>query len=177
MLNNGHTVQMTYDGGSTLGTVTGRDTWRLAQFHFHAPSEHTVDGASYPMEIHLVHIDPAGKPVAVVGLFIKAGREHAGLARAFHALPAKSGDKVAPAGATIDALSLLPADKAFFTYAGSLTTPPCTEGVTWYVLKTPIEMSAAQIGAFTRLEHLGHTNRPLQSLGSRVLMVDSTPGK
>ena len=72
--------------------------------------------------------------------------------------------------------SLLPADKTFFTYAASLTTPPCTEGLTWCVPKTPIEMSPAQIGAFTTLEHLGHTNRPIQSLGGRVVLVDSTPG-
>jgi carbonic anhydrase len=99
------------------------------------------------------------------------------LAKAFQSLPAKSGDKNASAGVTIDARALLPADKTFFTYPGSLTTPPCTEGITWYVLKTPIELSAAQIGAFTKLEHLGHTNRPIQSLGARVLLIDSTPGK
>ena len=93
MTNNGHTVQMTYDAGSTLGRVGSTDTWTLAQFHFHAPSEHTVDGASYPMEAHLVHVDAAGKPVAVVGVFIKAGKENAGLAKAFQSLPAKSGDK------------------------------------------------------------------------------------
>ncbi len=177
MTNNGHTVQMTYDAGSTLSRVGSTGAWTLAQFHFHAPSEHTVDGASYPMEAHLVHVDAAGKPVAVVGVFIKAGKESAALARAFQGLPAKSGDKSAPAGGMIDARALLPADKTFFTYPGSLTTPPCTEGLTWYVFKTPIEMSPAQIGAFTTLEHLGHTNRPIQSLGGRAVLVDSTPGK
>jgi len=177
IINNGHTVQMTYDAGSTLARTGSADTSTLAQFHFHAPSEHTVDGASFPMEAHLVHVNPAGKPVAVVGVFIKAGKENAGLTKAFQDLPAKSGDKRAPAGATIDARALLPADKTFFTYPGSLTTPPCTEGLTWYVFKTPIEMSPAQIGAFTTLEHLGHTNRPIQSLGGRVVLVDSTPGK
>ena len=179
MINNGHTVQMNYDAGSTLGRTGSSDssTSTLAQFHFHAPSEHTVDGASFPMEAHLVHVNAAGKPVAVVGVFIKTGKENAGLTKAFQGLPAKSGDKSAPDGATIDARTLLPADKTFFTYAGSLTTPPCTEGLTWYVFKTPIEMSPAQIGAFTKLEHLGHTNRPVQSLGGRVVLVDSTPGK
>jgi carbonic anhydrase len=177
MANNGHTVQMTYAEGSTLNRMGSMDTWTLAQFHFHAPSEHTVDGASYPMEAHLVHLDAAGKPAVVVGVFIKTGKENAGLAKAFQSLPAKSGDKSAPDGAMIDAHALLPADKTFFTYAGSLTTPPCTEGITWYVMKTPIEMSAAQIAAFTKLEHLGHTNRPIQTLGGRVVLVDSTPGK
>ena len=177
MSNNGHTVQMTYDAGSTLSRTESTATSSLAQFHFHAPSEHTVDGASYPMEAHLVHVDAAGKPAVVVGVFIKSGTEHAGLARAFQALPAKSGDKSAPAGGMIDARALLPADKTFSTYAGSLTTPPCTEGLTWYVLKTPIEMSPAQIRAFTMLEHLAHTNRPIQSIGGRAVLVDSTPGK
>ena len=177
MTNNGHTVQMAYGPGSTLTRVGSTATWTLAQFHFHAPSEHTVDGVSYPMEAHFVHVDAAGKPVAVVGVFIKAGKENATLAKAFQALPAKSGDTVAPAGETIDARTLLPDDRTFFTYAGSLTTPPCTEGVTWYVFKTPIELSPAQIAAFTKLEHLAHTNRPIQSLGGRVVLVDSTPGK
>jgi len=99
------------------------------------------------------------------------------LTRAFQSLPARSGHKSAPAGAMIDARALLPADTTFFTYQGSLTTPPCTEGLTWYVFKTPIEMSAGQISAFTTLEHLGHTNRPIQNLGGRVVLVDSTPGK
>ena len=177
MTNNGHTVQMTYGAGSTLGRTGSAATSALAQFHFHAPSEHTVDGASYPMEAHLVHVNAAGKPDVVVGVFIKPGRENAGLAKAFQALPVKSGETIAPAGATIDARALLPDDKTFFTYVGSLTTPPCTEGITWYVLKTPTEMSPAQIGAFTKLEHLGHTNRPIQSVGGRVVLVDSTPGK
>ena len=136
-----------------------------------------MNDTPYPMEAHLVHVDAAGKPSIVVGVFIKAGKEHAGLARAFQGLPAKPGDNRAPAGETIDASVLLPADKTFFTYAGSLTTPPCTEGVTWYVFKTPIEMSPAQIGGFTTLEHLAHTNRPIQSLRGRVVLVDSTPGK
>jgi len=177
MTNNGHTVQMAYGPGSTLVSVGSTNSWTLAQFHFHAPSEHTVDGASYPMEAHLVHVDAAGKPVAVVGVLLKAGKENAALAKAFQSLPAKSGDKSAPAGVMIDARELLPADKAFYTYAGSLTTPPCSEGITWFVLKTPIELSPAQIAAFTKLEHLAHTNRPIQSLGGRVVLVDSTPGK
>ena len=174
--NKGHTIQAAYDVGSTISR-SGTATTTLAQFHFHAPSEHTLDGTSFPMEVHLVHVDAAGKPAAVVGVLIKSGAEHAGLAAAFKTLPAKSGATSAPAGATIDARTLLPAEKTFFTYAGSLTTPPCTEGIAWYVLKTPIEMSPAQIRAFTTQGHFGHTNRPVQNLGARVLLVDSTPGK
>ena len=177
MTNNGHTVQLTYDAGSTLGRTGSTATAKLAQFHFHAPSEHTVDGVSYPMEVHFVHVDAAGKPLVVVGVFIKAGKENAALAKAFQSLPAREGEKRTPAGDSVDGHALLPADKTYFTYAGSLTTPPCTEGITWYVLKNPIEMSPAQIRAFTALEHLAHTNRPVQKLGGRVVLVDSTPGK
>jgi carbonic anhydrase len=177
MANNGHTVQLTYGAGSTLSRTGGTATSKLAQVHFHAPSEHTVDGASFPMEAHLVHVNAAGKASIVVGVFIKAGKENAVLAKAFQSLPAREGEQRAPAGATIDAHAFLPADQTFFTYAGSLTTPPCTEGITWYVLKTAIEMSPAQIRAFTALEHLAHTNRPIQKLGGRVVLLDSTPGK
>jgi carbonic anhydrase len=175
--NNGHTEQMTYEAGSTLGRVGTKDRWTLTQFHFHDPSEHTVDGTSYPLEMHLVHLDAAGKPAVVVAVFIQAGKENVALAPAFQSLPAKEGDTVARPGETIDAAALLPADRTFFTYAGSLTTPPCTEGITWYVLKVPIEMSRAQIAAFTKLEHLRHNNRPIQSLGGRVVLIDSTPDK
>ena len=176
MINNGHTVQMNYTARSRFGRAGSTDAWTLAQFHFHAPSEHTVDGTSYPLEMHLVHLDAAGEPAVVVGVFINVGVENAALARAFRSLPAKEGETIVPLGERIDPTALLPADKTFFTYAGSLTTPPCTEGITWYVLRTPIEMSSAQIDAYTTLAHLGHTNRPIQSLGGRVVLVDSTPG-
>jgi carbonic anhydrase len=177
IINNGHTEEMTYEAGSTLGRAGTTDKWTLAQIHFHAPSEHTVDGKSYPFEMHLVHLDTAGKAAVVVAVLIQAGNENVALAPAFRSLPPKEGGTVAPAGEHIDAAALLPADKSFFTYAGSLTTPPCTEGITWYVMKAPIEMSRAQIAAFTNLEHLGHNNRPIQSLGSRVVLLDSTPDK
>jgi carbonic anhydrase len=176
MTNNGHTVEMTYTARASLGRMGGTEKWTLAQFHFHAPSEHTVDGTSYPLEMHLVHLDAAGKPAVVVGVFIRAGAENAALARAFRSLPARQGETIVPHGERIDAGALLPADRTFFTYAGSLTTPPCTEGITWFVMKTPIEMSPAQIDAFTKLEHLGHTNRPIQRLGGRTVLIDSTPG-
>ena len=151
----------------------GRDTWTLAQFHFHAPSEHTVDGTSYPLEVHLVHVDAAGKPAVVVGVFIRAGKENTALARAFQNLPAREGDKASPAGETIDAGALLPADRTFFTYTGSLTTPPCTEGITWYVLKAPIEMSPAQIAAYSS----SNTSRTRtgQSRASAAAWCGSTP--
>ena len=178
MSNNGHTVTMTYDAGSTLGRVGSDSKLTLAQFHFHAPSENRLDGKSFPMELHLVHLDASGKPAAVVAVFIQAGKANAALAKAFASLPAAAGDKNEPRGETIDAIGLLPAgDRTFITFPGSLTTPPCSEGITWYVMKTPITLSQEQIDAYTRLEHLGHTNRPLQKLGARTPLIDSTPAR
>jgi carbonic anhydrase len=175
MLNNGHTVQMLYDAGSTLSTMDGAATYPLAQFHFHAPSEHTLDGVSYPMEMHLVHLDSNGSPAAVVGVFIKAGAANAALGEALNALPQVKGQKSEPADAAISAKDLLPADKSFLTYAGSLTTPPCSEGLKWFVMKTPIELSQEQINAYTSIPGMLPTNRPIQPLNGRTVQVDSTP--
>ncbi|MFP2956808.1 carbonic anhydrase [Myxococcus sp. 1LA] len=167
MTNNGHTVQFTYDAGSTL--QVGGNTYHLAQFHFHTPSEHTKDGVEYPLEVHLVHTDANGTPALVVGVLIKEGFVHPGLFTAFRNLPKHSGEHSQPAGAVINASSLLPFNKAFYKYAGSLTTPPCTEGLQWYVMKNPIEMSDSQIASFQRLPYLNPNNRPLQPLNGRVV--------
>lgn len=173
LLNNGHTIQAAYDSGSTM-SMSG-DPLKLAQFHFHAPSEHTLDGQHFPMEMHLVHLNAEGKPAAVVGVFIKAGAENRALAQAFLELPQEKDQKVEPAGQTLDAAQLLPASKVFLSYAGSLTTPPCTEGLSWRVMKDPIELSQAQIDAFTSIAEFGHTNRPIQPLNGRTVQIDATP--
>jgi carbonic anhydrase len=177
MLNNGHTVQMLYEAGSTLSTMGGAVTYPLAQFHFHAPSEHTLDGVSYPMEMHLVHLDSNGSPAAVVGVFIKAGAANAALGEAFNALPQAKDLKSEPANAALSAKDLLPAEQSFLTYAGSLTTPPCSEGVKWFLMRTPIELSQEQIDAFTRIPGMAPTNRPIQPLNGRTVQADSTPAR
>ena len=148
MANNGHTVQMNYEAGSSLGAWAANDTWTLAQFHFHAPSEHTVDGTWFPLEMHLVHLDAAGKPAAVVGVSSRPARRTARSREPSRACPQRKATSTAPREKPSMPRALLPADKTFFTYAGSLTTPPCTEGITWYMLKAPIEMSPAQIAAY-----------------------------
>ncbi|MGH9365442.1 MAG: carbonic anhydrase [Thermoanaerobaculia bacterium] len=173
MINIGHTVQITYDRGSSV-TEAG-DSYPLAQFHFHAASEHTLDGKSFPLEVHLVHVDSAGKPALVVGVFVREGAENAALAAAFRALPGKKDESSEPAGATVDASGVLPASRTHFAYDGSLTTPPCTEGVRWRVMQEPIAMSAAQIEAFRSLPHLAHTNRSLQPLGARSVLLIAAP--
>ncbi|RKH16828.1 carbonic anhydrase family protein [Corallococcus sp. CA041A] len=171
MLNTGHTVQFTYDSGSTVRV--GASEYKLAQFHFHTPSEHTKDGVEYPLELHLVHTDANGAPVLVVGVLIEEGAVNAALFTAFRHLPRHMGEESVPAGALLNASALLPRDKAFFQYAGSLTTPPCTQGLQWYVMKQPIQMSDAQIAAFERLPHLNPNNRPLQPLNGRTVSAHS----
>lgn len=171
MVNNGHTVEFEYDAGSTLRV--GQKEYQLAQFHFHTPSEHTEDGVRYPLELHLVHKGANGG-LLVVGVFIKTGSRNRNLDNAFRHLPWNKGDHSEPEGALINASTLLPKDKAFFQYQGSLTTPPCTEGVEWYVMRDAIEMSDAQIASFQRLPHLNPNNRPLQPRNDRTVYLHAS---
>ncbi len=168
MRHNGHTVEFTYEPGSTI-RVQGTD-YRLAQFHFHTPSEHTLDAVSYPLELHLVHVDANGAPAVVVGIFIKRGAVNQALATAFNNLPQNEGDVSQPLGAVINAANLLPYNRTHFTYSGSLTTPPCTEGIRWYVMQTPIEMSDAQIAAYQVVPGLNPSARPLQPVNGRSVL-------
>lgn len=172
IFNNGHTVQVNYDAGSTL--VVNGVTYELAQFHFHTPSEHTIDGAAFPMEVHFVHRSADGD-LAVIGVMLVEGEvDNEAFAPVFAALPSEAGDPSTIAGVTIDASAMLPAEQMFYTYRGSLTTPPCYEGVRWIVMTTPVELSAAQIEAFHALFELNA--RPVQLINERDLLVDSVPG-
>ncbi len=164
ILNNGHTEQFSYDGGSDI-TFNGQ-TYSLLQFHSHTPSEHTVNGVSYPMEIHLVHKNAATGQLAVIGILFEEGAENELLKKFTDHLPATK-DAVYEAADTYDIASLLPAGNAYYTYAGSLTTPPCSEIVTWLVLKDHATASLAQIHAIEGLEH--ENNRPVQNLYGRLL--------
>lgn len=167
MFNDGHTVQFEYLPGSFI-TVGGK-RYRLAQFHFHTPSEHTVNGQQYPLELHLVHVDDNGAPAVVAGVFITTGAENQALATAFRNLPKKEGDISEPSGAFINAAALLPSNRTHFTYEGSLTTPPCSEGIQWFVMVNPISMSDSQIAQYQRLPYLNPSNRPLQPLNGRIV--------
>jgi len=183
MRNNGHTVQVEYEQGSTLCTAPAGAScpddrrFTLAQFHFHAPSEHKVNGKSFPLEIHFVHVDEASRAKVVVGVLVEEGAANAALDPVFSQLPTKEGT-VEPPGARIDGAAILPAAQVYESYSGSLTTPSCTEGLAWYVMESPIQMSAEQISKFTSIhtDHVSfaHTNRPVQPLGKRVLLIDST---
>ena len=160
-LNNGHTLQFTPDAAGR--TLIGTDAYDLVQFHFHTPSEHTLDGREYPAEIHFVNRNADGA-FAVVGVFVTEGAENPALTALLVALPAQEGE----AGVTrpgVYPVLLLPEDRHYFAYTGSLTTPPCTEGVRWNVLSTPIEASAAQIAALSKA--LGSSHRTVQAQNDR----------
>lgn len=165
LVNNGHTVQDTVGKGNTL-QVGGR-TLELAQFHFHHASEHTLSGRHLPLELHFVHRDDQGK-LSVLGLLVDEGAENPGLGVLLGHLPKAAGQTVT-VGETVDLTSLLPADRAYFQYEGSLTTPPCTEGVTWFVLQTPIAASRAQLEQFARV--FENNSRPTMPLNDRHVLT------
>ena len=174
LMDNVHTVQAAYDPGSTL--VVDGETYELKQFHFHAHSEHTVDGKAAPLELHLVHAredDQGVTHLAVVGVLIVEGAENPAYASVLDHLPTEvTEEPEAVDGQTVDAAALLPTDRTFFHYEGSLTTPPCSEGVSWQVMTTPVELSAGQIAAFTA--RYDDDFRPVQPLGDRELEVSGT---
>jgi len=167
IINNGHTIMVsTSDGGET--NFAGKQ-YKLVQFHFHAPSEHKIDGKTYAMEIHLVHRDSNGQ-LAVLGVMAKRGKENPEIKRLWENIPKEAANKQVK----VDIASMLPSDKSYYHYVGSLTTPPCSEGVMWYVLKKPIEASADQLQKLAAL--FKHNERPVQPLnGRKLLFVKDTP--
>ena len=165
IVNNGHTVQVNYGPGSSI-SIDGIQ-FTLTQFHFHAPSENHINGKSYPMEGHFVHADKDGN-LAVVALMFNDGTENKALKSLWSLMPETAGDK-AQLPSSFDAASLLPPSYAYYRFNGSLTTPPCTEGVRWLVLKTPVSVSREQLTAFVHVMHHPN-NRPLQPLNARTVL-------
>lgn len=163
VVNNGHTIQVDYEPGSTVSI--DNQEYELLQFHFHTPSEHKIDNQASAMEVHFVHKNAAGK-LAVVGVMINAGVENPLIAQIWQAVP--DGNKANQTKSmTFNAANLLPSNKTYFSYEGSLTTPPCSEGVSWNLLLEPIEVSPQQITTF---ENIFHNNaRPIQALNGRSI--------
>lgn len=165
ILNNGHTVQVNYADGSAI-KVDGID-FTLKQFHFHAPSENHIRGKSYPLEVHFVHADKDGN-LAVVAVMFEAGEENKELAKAWASMPTEAGAKTALTD-VISAAALLPESRDYYRFNGSLTTPPCSEGVRWLVMKNSVQASKEQIEAFSKA--VGHANnRPLQPVNARPVL-------
>jgi carbonic anhydrase len=166
IFNNGHTVQVKNTAAASV--MAGGQKWDLVQFHFHAPSEHTVDGKAFDAELHLVHKNAAGE-LAVVGVLLNKGKESKALAPFFDNAPKDvSSEPKAIDKASVDLKGALPGKTAYYTYSGSLTIPPCTEGITWFIFTQPMTISDAQIGKLK--DTMGpNSARPIQPLNGRTV--------
>ena len=164
ILDNGHTVQVNYAAGSSI-TVSG-EKYSLAQFHFHKPSEERIAGKAFDMVVHLVHKNVIGQ-LAVVAVLLRNGAPNPLIQTLWTHLPLQPGKEGGPRAVKIDAAQLLPPDRSYYAFVGSLTTPPCTEGVLWLVMKNPMQVSRSQIAAFGRLYEANA--RPVQPTNRRLI--------
>lgn len=164
IVNNGHTIQVNMAPGSTI--TVGSKSYTLLQFHFHSPSEHTLNGRHAPMVVHMVHKSDDGQ-LGVIGVMMDLGKENPVLAPLWANMPQNKDGKVALDNMKIDLMSLLPASTTYYSYEGSLTTPPCSEGVHWMVMSNRTTVSKEQVAAFTKL--FPHSTRPLQALNGRKI--------
>jgi carbonic anhydrase len=165
IIDNGHTIMINYGPGSFLSV--GGEKYALKQFHFHRPSEETIDGKGYEMVVHLVHANLEDK-LAVVAVLLQKGEDNPLVRELWNDLPKEKEKEESLDSVQIDVAGLLPADRGYYTFSGSLTTPPCTEDVTWFVLKHPVTVSAAEIEQFSKLYR--HDARPTQPLYGRVVL-------
>lgn len=165
IINNGHTIQVNSDNNS-FALFQGKE-FKLLQFHFHALSEHTVNGEHYAMEMHLVHQAEDGE-LGVVGVFFKVGEYNRTMQKVLKFMPKDSDSKNEITNFTINPTEFLPINRDYYHYLGSLTTPPCTQLVEWYVMKEPIEISQKQLEQFQRLYSKNY--RPVTPLNGRVIL-------
>jgi carbonic anhydrase len=163
VIDNGHTIQVNLAGGNSI-EVQGR-RFDLLQFHFHRPSEERVNGRQFDMVAHLVHKDPEGR-LAVVAVLLDRGTAQPLVQTVWNNLPLEKGTEQV-VRAEMDMNHLLPADRRYFTYMGSLTTPPCSEGVLWMVLQQPVPVAPEQVNVFSRLYPMNA--RPIQQAGGRLI--------
>jgi carbonic anhydrase len=160
---NGKTVQVMVGSGNFI-TVNNR-TYELIQFHFHRPSEERINGKGYEMVVHLVHKDGEGR-IAMLALLLERGKPQPVIQTVWNNLPLEKLETLAPA-IELDPMDLLPAKREYFTFMGSMTTPPCQEGVLWLVMKEPVQASPAQMALFSRLYPLNA--RPTQPSSGRII--------
>ena len=163
VIDNGHTIQVNYAPGSSIDV--GGTRYALVQFHFHKPSEEKIEGKAHDMVVHLVHKSADGK-LAVVAVLLDKGGANPTIEAIWKNVPKKKGEELS-VPATVDAATLLPRDKGYYTFQGSLTTPPCSEGVRWFVLKTPLRIAESEIAAFGK--HYPMNARPTEPLNGRVI--------
>lgn len=165
IIDNGHTIQVNYAPGNSIDIKGVR--YELVQFHFHRPSEEKIDGQAHAMVVHLVHKAADGK-LAVVAVLFDQGQMNPMIDLIWKNLPREK-EKEAVIDATVDAAQLLPADKGYFTFERSLTTPPCSEHVRWFVLKNPVTISDAELAAFGKRYPMNA--RPTQPLNGRTVQA------
>ena len=165
VLNNGHTIQVNVEPGSKV-RIDGKP-YELLQFHFHKPSEELIDGKPAAMVIHFVHKNAEGQ-LAVIGVLLKEGNENPGIKTIWSNLPATAGAEVTPDKVMFNPANLLPPEFDFYTYEGSLTTPPCTEKVKFFIMKSQVNIGRDQVGAFPFKKNA----RPVQPLNGRVIQTN-----
>ena len=165
IIDNGHTIMLNYAPGSFI--QVGDKRYTLKQFHFHRPSEEHINGKEYEMSLHLVHADEQGN-LAVVAVLLQRGAENSLIEELWSDLPQEKNQEEDLDNVQINVKALLPSDLDYYTFPGSLTTPPCTENVTWFVLKRPVTVSAAEIQRFEKLYR--HNARPIEPLYDRVVL-------
>lgn len=165
LINTGMTIQEDYKKGSSA--LINGEKFNLIQYHFHTPSEHTIKGRRYAMEMHLVHKNTKGQ-IAVIGVLFKVGKFNKSLQKLIDNLPKSINKYAVDDKIKTNAINLLPNDRKYYHYFGSLTTPPCTEGVSWNIFITPVEASQAQINKFKSA--MGENARPVQPLNNRFVL-------
>lgn len=168
IINNGHTIQASFAQDAKDVVIIDGIPFHLQQLHFHAPSENTLHGKHYAMEMHLVHKNADGD-IAVVAVMFEAGAPNSELTKLWQSMPANTAEKTTELKQKIDVNKLLPKDLTHYRFSGSLTTPPCSEGVRWLVMKTPVTLSEQQLNQFTTVMHHDN-NRPVQPLHGRVIV-------
>jgi len=168
IINNGHTFQINYAPGSIV--TIGETPYQIVQFHFHTPSEEAISGEHYDMVMHIVH-KSANNKLVVVAVLLKRGKDNVFIQKLWANLPSEEGTETTVPNVTIDLTDALLTNHSYYHFTGSLTTPPCTEGVEFYILKTPVEVSSAQIAMFARTFPMNA--RPIQpSNGREIQSVD-----
>jgi carbonic anhydrase len=165
IIDNGHTIMVNYAPGSFMSV--GGERYELKQFHFHRPSEEKVEGRTFDMVVHLVHANEAGK-LAVVAVLLQQGDDNPLIRELWKDLPNEKGREARLEDIQIDASRILPAARGYYRFSGSLTTPPCGEDVTWFVLKQPTTVSASEIEQFSLLYR--NDARPTQPLYGRIVL-------
>ena len=163
VIDNGHTIEVTLGTGNFITIMNRR--YELQQFHFHRPSEERINGKSFDMSVHLVHRDGAGRQ-AVVALLLERGIAQNTIQAVWNNLPLEKNEIVRPS-TELDASDLLPLQREYFIYMGSMATPPCSEGVLWMVMKQPVQAAPAQMALFSRL--YPYNARPTQPSSGRII--------